>query len=450
MKRRTLRALAALGWSAVLALGALTGPVTATAAPACPGCVTAGAGRAPLTVPEGTPLAGYGAFQRRLAVPDVLGRFPHAFWFKPGRAEGEPLAARALVLERDGTRVVWVAAELIAVDRAFTDAVSAALRRAGSDPGVLIVSASHTHSGPGAFVDGALLGFLAIDREDAAVRDALVAHVVEAVRRADAARAPARLALGLGAAPAVVRSRIRGPIDPEVVVLAVRRDTGAPVALVWNFAIHGTMLSASNLTFSGDVMGAASRALEQTIGAPALFVNGAVGDVSPARHGRAALGEVASALATAVRAAWANATPLGNGPLRARVGTVALASPRLSLHNCFGGWIPAAVTVPLDRALPRETTLTAVALGDTAWVALPGEPATALGLRIKSEARRSFRHAFVAGVSNDYIGYLVTAADHDRPSYVTCSSVYEARTGDELTAHALALLRELSSAGRER
>ena len=47
--------------------------------------------------------------------------------------------------------------------------------------------------------------------------------------------------------------------------------------------------------------------------------------------------------------------------------------------------------------------------------------------------RHSFRQAFVAGVSNDYIGYLVTAADHARPSYVTCGSVYEPRTGDDLT-----------------
>ncbi len=449
MSGRARRALATLGASAALALTAVTA-ASAAAPAACPGCVIAGAGRAPLAVPEGTPLAGYGGFARRLLLPDVFGRYPHAFWFKPGRSDGDALAARALVIERDGTRIVWVAIDLLAVDRAFTETVASRLLRAGAQPAVLIVSASHTHSGPGAFVDSALMGFVAVDREDAAVREALVAAVVEAVRRADAARGPARVALGVAAAPALVRSRLGGPLDPEVVVLAVRRAAGAPVALVWNFAIHGTMLGARNLTPSADVMGAASRALEQAVGAPALFVNGAVGDVSPARHGRAALGEVAAALADAARAAWARATPVGAGPLRARVVSVELPSPRLSLHNCLGGWMPAAVTLPLDGAFPRETTLTAVALGDTAWVALPGEPATALGLRIKTEARRAFRHAFVAGVSNDYVGYLVAAADHGRPSYVTCGSVYEPRTGDDLTEHAIALLRELHATGRGR
>jgi len=440
------RALAALGTSAMLVLLAHG----VDAAPPCPGCVVAGAGRAPLAVPDGTPLAGYGSFGRRLVVPDVFDRYPHAFWFKPARADGDGLAARALVLERDGTRVVWVALDLLAVDRAFSETVAARLLSAGVAPGVLILSASHTHSGPGAFVDSALMGFVALDREDAAVREALVAAVVEAVRRADAARGPARLAVGITEAPPVVRSRLGGPLDRELTVLAVRRPTGTPVAVVWNFAIHGTMLGARNLSLSADVMGATSQALEHALGAPALFVNGAVGDVSPARHGRAALGEVGSALADAARGAWARATPIGDGPLRARVVRVDLPSPRLSLHNCLGGWMPGAAVLPLDGALPSETTLTAVALGDTAWVALPGEPATALGLRIKTEARRSFRHAFVVGVSNDYVGYLVTAADSSRPSYVTCAAVYEARTGDDIAERATVLLRELYTGGSGR
>ena len=292
MSGRARRALA------LLVAGAMAwGPASAAAQGGCAGCVVAGAGRAPLTVPAGTPLAGYGGMPRRLLVPDVLDRYPHAFWLKPGRPEHDGLAARALVLERDGTRVIWVAVDLIAVDRTFTETVTTRLARAGVRPAVLVISASHTHSGPGAFLDSALLGFLAADREDAAVREAVVAAVIEAVRRADDARGPARVAVGLATAPAVVRSRLGGPLDPEVVVLAVRRPSGAPVALVWNFAIHGTMLGPGNLRLSADVMGAASETLERALHVPALFVNGAVGDVSPASHGPRALVDVAQALA---------------------------------------------------------------------------------------------------------------------------------------------------------
>jgi hypothetical protein len=437
---RTRRAVAALA----LGAGALAPALAAAAAPVrdCPDCIVAGASRAPLTVPSGTPLAGYGGFHRRLVFPDVLDRYPHAFWLKPSTGERDALAARALVLERGDARVVWITLDIIGVDRAFTDAVTVGLRAAGVRPGALLISASHTHSGPGAFVDSALIGFLTVDRLDAGVRDALVGAAIRAVRAADASRGPARVAAGVAPGPAVVRSRLRQPLDPDVIVLSLRRPDGAPVALVWNFAIHGTMLSAKNRRFSGDVMGAVSATLERELGVPALFVNGAEGDVSPARHGARAVPDVADALAVAVRAARDGATPVGEGPLRARTVTVALPAPRLSLRNCVGRWMPAALTLPLGEAFPRETTLTAVALGDTAWVAMPGEPATALGRRVKAES--GFRRTFVAGVSNDYVGYLVRALDYGKPTYVTCGSLYEADTGERLTDRAIGLLRELS------
>src|SRR4030095_15562646 len=163
------------------------GPVVAQP---CPDCLEAGAARVSLAVPAGTPLAGYGSVARRLLVPDVLGRHAHAFWLKPSAGERDALAARALVLESGDVRVAWVALDLLAVDRAFVAEGERRVGAAGVRPAPLIVSASHTHSGPGAFVDSALLGWLALDRLDSAVREALITGVVAAVRQADAARQP--------------------------------------------------------------------------------------------------------------------------------------------------------------------------------------------------------------------------------------------------------------------
>src|SRR5207244_11807843 len=125
----------------------------------------------------------------------------------------------------------------------------------------------------------------------------------------DRARVPALAATTSVTAPAVTASRLGKPLDQEIVVLKLTTLAGAPLALVWNFAIHGTMLSASDLRLSGDVMGLASARLDERLGAPALFVNGAVGDVSPARHGEAARGETAGALAPAGGAGCGGARP---------------------------------------------------------------------------------------------------------------------------------------------
>jgi hypothetical protein len=122
---------------------------------------------------------------------------------------------------------------------------------------------------------------------------------------------------------------------------------------------------------------------------------------------------------------------------------MALPAPRLSLRNCLGDWVPRALTVPLGSMFPREATLTAVALGDVAWVSVPGELQTALGRRLKATGRQLFSEVFVAGLSNDYLGYLVTAADYDRQTYVACASVYAADTGERLAERAVELLYDL-------
>jgi hypothetical protein len=203
------------------------------------------------------------------------------------------------------------------------------------------------------------------------------------------------------------------------------------------------MLGPRNREFSGDVIGVASQHVEKEIGAPALFVAGALADVSPARHGAEALQTAGAELGATVLEGWRAATSVAPTSLMTRTATLVLPAPRLSLRNCLGSWVPRALTMPLGRMFPREATLTAVALGDLAWVTVPGELQTALGARLKAKGRELFGHVFVAGVSNDYLGYLVTATDYERPSYITCASVYARDTGEQVVDRATALLSEL-------
>jgi len=417
-----------------VALLAVASPATAQS---CPDCLEAGAARVPLAVPAGAPLAGYGSLARRLLIPDVRGRHSHAFWFQPSRGARDELAARALVLESGGRRVAWVAVDLLAVDQTLTADAERRLEAAGVRPATLILSASHTHSGPGAFVDSTLLGWFTLDRLDPALREAVLEAIVGAVRQADAARRPARLATASVTAPGLVRSRLGQPLDHELLVVKVTSARGQPVALVWNYAIHGTTLGPRNLRLSGDVMGEASTLLERDLGVPVLFINGAVGDVSPGRHGERATAEVGAELASAAHAGWVSARPVAP-VLEVGHTTVALPAARLSVRNCLRGWSPRALTVPLGSVFPRETTLTAVALADTGWVTLPGELQTSLGRGIKEAS--GLRHTLVAGLSNAYLGYLVTAADYERPTYVSCGSLYGPQAGGCVAQAAAELL----------
>lgn len=408
----------------------------------------AGAATVSFQVPAGAPLAGYGAFARRLWFPDILGRYPHAFWFGPHQGELDPVGARALVLESGSVRVAWVAVDLIAVDHAFTQRVRQRLDSAGQAPAALIVSASHTHSGPGAFLHFGGLNAVASDSEDGAVREALVESVAEAVRRAQAGRVAARVGVGTIQAPGLTTGRLGYAVDPEVVVLKIVSERGAPVAGLWNFAIHGTMLGPRNMKISGDVMGVASRQLESTLGVPVLFVNGAVADVSPKFHGLAERERVGGLLAGAVRQAWDGITSFDAGPLAVGQAKVELDAPSLGLRSCLGRWLPSAFRIPLGSLLPRETELSGGVLGRAAWVTVPGELQTSLGVRIKSSAAAGGRTGLVAGLSNDYLGYFIARADAERVAYVACANLYGPAAAERITAAAVTLLGGLGGSGR--
>ena len=344
------------------------------------------------------------------------------------------------MLEGDGARVTWLTLDVVAVDQTLVRAIAG---RLGPDAGTLIVSASHTHSGPGGYVASTVAGFLTMDRFDAVVHEAIVAAAVAAVRLAESARAPARVGVATVDGPPIIASRLGQPLDRELIVLSLRRPEGAPVAAVWNFGIHGTMLGGRNLELSGDVIGVASQEVERTLGVPALFVPGALGDVSPARHGLASLPAAGAELAAAVLEGWKAAAPLARTTLAVRTTTVPLTAPYVSLRNCLGDWVPRRLGMRLGDMFPQQAVVTAVSLGDAAWVVVPGELQTALGRRLKGSGRALFDAVFVAGVSNDYLGYFVTAADYDRPAYVTCASVYGPDAGDRVTERAIDLLYEL-------
>jgi hypothetical protein len=73
-----------------------------------------------------------------------------------------------------------------------------------------------------------------------------------------------------------------GPIDPEIGILRLNRETGQTLAVVYNFAVH-PILGVPSGKNTADITGFASQVIEDMIsdGAIALFVQGAAGDVNP-------------------------------------------------------------------------------------------------------------------------------------------------------------------------
>jgi hypothetical protein len=189
------------------------------------------------------------------------------------------LYARAIVFENDGVRAALVTIDAGGVPDATWQAV---VRQVESELGIpathVLVTATHTHSagnqgGPD-----------------------YVAKIVDAVRAAQKALAPARVGYGTGQSFINVNRQIidpktgrwwegpnlDGPSDKTVAVMTITRPNGEPIAAYYNYAVHGVITGQLDM-ISGDIPGATSRYIEEASGdsVVAVWSLGAAGDQNP-------------------------------------------------------------------------------------------------------------------------------------------------------------------------
>lgn len=344
------------------------------------------------------------------------------------------LWAKALALQdRNGTRLVIVTADLIALPRDVTDAVAQRLmHRHGLRRSQLLFNASHTHSGPVVWSNLRVM-FDFSPEEKVRVLDyasRLTDRLTELVDAALADLAPAALRCGRGNAGFAINRRQplpsgfvlgqnpAGPVDHDVPVLQVVSSRGALRAVLFGYACHNTTCPMS-LEVDADYAGAAQRALEAAHpGATALFMILCGGDQNP--HPRGSMDWVekhGQELAGAVERVLQGAMQPVRGPIRQAFTTASL---EFAPHTREQFEAEAKDAHPFKRRRaefvlraydrgtpPRQIAcpVQAVRLGkELAILALGGEVVVDYALR----ARREFpgENLVVAGYCNDVMCYV--------------------------------------------
>ncbi len=413
--------------------------------------IFAGAARVDATPHLPVPLAGYGDLSRRSLLPDI-NPFNQVTFFRPSTGVRDPIHARAMILADGATTVAVLALDLLAVDAALVDDIRARAAARGLElsAGNLLVCASHTHSGPGGMTDLVLWSLLAVDAASPSVREPFIDRAVDALLEARDRLRPARVGWAAGSLPGVACSRrTRQDVDPPLGVIRIDETDGRPLAVLWNFPIHGTALRPDNLRLSADVMGAACTRIEQDCGGVALFVNGAEGDISPDRHGEQGLQEGGAAIAAEVlrlreAAVTSPETTLGveSAVLDMGPGELALAPQRLDEAAASGAcarvirYAP-GFAWPLNEGwIDTRFRFHAVRLGDDlVLVSVPGEPTARLGEQIRSDAADlGFRRAFVLGLTGGYMSYLTTEEEYWDGGYEARSVLWGPAAGAKVRA----------------
>ncbi|MBN1419352.1 MAG: hypothetical protein JXP34_11275 [Planctomycetes bacterium] len=399
----------------------------------------------------------------------------------PGHVRGQEgaLRATALVLESGGTRVALISTDVLMTAR---DLLDPAARKIEAECGIpfdhILIAASHTHHAP------STVRIHAYDRDETFC-GRLADAIVDAARKAARGLAeapPAALLFRLGEESSVGQNsrillgdgtvywvgprddavRPTGPFDPELPVIAFRRGDGGLAGLIFNHSTHNIGTREGGKRSPG-FYGLAAQDLEEELKTRIVFLGGAFGSTHNLTLGG---GEMTFRIKEAVRRALAKAEPRGASPIVARKREIAYRvrtfdeakeDAAVSAY-CKKRLGPGDGTIDVFRKMraelaahqgeERKTWIQAVRIGDIAFVAIPGECFTSLGIEIKR--RSPFRYTIVVGVANDYIGYIPDAEAFDLGGYQLWTgfhSLVARGTGEAIVEEAIDLLRGLR--GRE-
>jgi neutral ceramidase len=191
----------------------------------------------------------------------------------------DPIYARAIVVEGDGSRAALVTVDAGAVSSDIWSRVSARAAKELNIPvDQFMLTATHTHSVP--FVRN----------------DSYEELIYQSVKDAAAALQPAQMAYGTGVSYINVNRNIidpethrwwegpnyDGPSDKTVAVVRFETPTGEPIAVYYNYGVHAVLTGNLDL-ISGDLPGATSTYIEDSLGKDvvAVYSNGAAGDQNP-------------------------------------------------------------------------------------------------------------------------------------------------------------------------
>ena len=364
----------------------------------------------------------------------------------------DPLMAQVLVLNDGERRVALVTLDTMAVSADFTDPLRAAMaQKLNTVPAAIMICPSHTHCGPCGLQNWFPPGQK--PALDAGLVSMVQARILDAAQSALEQMEPVRLAYAQAPIEGIGgdRNQRDAPVDSQVTVLCFERDDHTPLCIVFHYACHPTVLGADTHEYSADLIGAArERLCEQYPGAIPMFINGALGDVSPRYQRReqsfAEVSHMGNILANHVAEMMQNLQPENRIavnwdalslelPFRALSpeSTVISASPgsgRFEETRAQGSIIQANLHHLIGGRLTQSVELSLLRIGSWTLVGVPGEPFNALAIAV----RAAEPHALIVGMANDYVGYLPTQTAINLQSYEALSSPFDARALQHIEA----------------
>ncbi|MBI5775143.1 MAG: neutral/alkaline non-lysosomal ceramidase N-terminal domain-containing protein [Verrucomicrobia bacterium] len=418
----------------------------------------------------------------------------------------DPLHSRALVLDDGKTTLAMVVVDNLGLASETTaDAKALAAKRTGIPADRMLISSTHTHSGPSS-------NSRESDKNGFAYRQLLVEGIAESIVRAHAALRPAAVGasahplpdevfnrrwylkpgrmplnpygkldtvkMNPGTSPDVLE-RPAGPTDPDITVLSVQDPKRKQIALFANYSLHYVGGGPRGL-MTADYFGEFARLMPSRLPGDgrlvAMMSNGTSGDINNIpflvnRPPREPFEQIRLVAAKAADTAWLAQRKIEKHDASARLGMVqreiVLKYRRPTAEQVVSAKKVIAIKDPAEKEkLPRlaenyarniinaaerkEDTITvilqAIRIGDFAVCGIPFETFVEIGLELKQ--RSPFPRTMVIGLANARHGYLPTPEHHLLGGYETWlgTNVVQEDTSVILVRNLLEMLGELAKA----
>lgn len=210
----------------------------------------------------------------------------------------DPIFHKIIAMDDGTTQFFLISSDICLISPSEYDRVAQKIKNLYQiDPINVWWTVTHTHSAPEVGPPGmgsTFLGDRFLHEMDPAYTELVEQKLIDGIKEAQQKLEPAAMGVGWGFSQANINRRAvdvdgkaslglnpDGPVDRRIGLIRIDKEDGSPMALIANYAIHGTVLGPQNLLISGDAPGIVSEYVEQETGVPLLFINGAAGNLAP-------------------------------------------------------------------------------------------------------------------------------------------------------------------------
>lgn len=270
----------------------------------------------------------------------------------------------------------------------------------------IYLGSTHTHSGGGGFLNIPIIGEMLCGPYDSQLTQQTIDRTVQSIVAAAKNLQPAKIGIGYGEVKEISFYRSQWPqkVDPltDLAIIKVTHLDGSPLAVVYNYALHPTVLNADNLFFSADFVGQARTSIKKFLGESVqpIFFNGAQAEIIPRtlvdKNGYAQCELIGDLLAREVAHVWQM--------------TETTDEMKVELYKenyTFDTQpTPMGLKIPIEK---YESELNLMIFDQHhAFVTIPGELSCVYDALLKEWGKKEgFAHVSVLGLVNDAHGYIL-------------------------------------------